>query len=202
MDRPIPHDALSDGSSPDELLPGMPDRRHVCRGLSGLGLVSCGVGAAVFAPGPAQAENWAAGKNALHIIVSKSARRLMLVRAGDAFLTAPVALGAHPKGAKYQVGDGRTPEGDYVIDGFNSQSRYYRALHISYPNAEDMRRAAAAGRSPGGNIEIHGMPDGFGDYDPASFSRDWTDGCIAVSNRVIDMIWRNVALDTPVDIRA
>jgi murein L,D-transpeptidase YafK len=180
----------------------LPDRRAACRRFAGLGLLGCGLGAAALAPGPARAESWASGENALHIVIVKSARRLMLVRAGAAFLTVPVALGTHPTGPKYAAGDGRTPEGRYRIDGFNARSRYYRALHISYPNAEDMRRAAAAGLPPGGNIEIHGMPEGFGDYDPASFSRDWTDGCIAVSNRVIDTIWRNVALDTPVDIRA
>jgi murein L,D-transpeptidase YafK len=180
----------------------LPDRRAACRRFAGLGLLGCGLGAAALAPDPARAESWASGENALHIVIVKSARRLMLVRAGAAFLTVPVALGTHPMGPKYAAGDGRTPEGRYRIDGFNARSRYYRALHISYPNAEDMRRAAAAGLPPGGNIEIHGMPEGFGDYDPASFSRDWTDGCIAVSNRVIDTIWRNVALDTPVDIRA
>ena len=193
----MPHNALPDGMLPGGPLPG---RRAVCRGLAGL--AGCGLGAAALAPGQAHAEDWASGANALRIVVIKSARQLMLVRAGAAFLTVPVALGAHPTGPKYAVGDGRTPEGHYLIDGFNDRSRYYRALHISYPNAEDMRRAAAAGLPPGGNIEIHGMPDGFDDYDPRSFSRDWTDGCIAVSNRVIDTIWKNVALDTPVDIRA
>ena len=163
---------------------------------------SLGLGAAALAATPARAASWAEGGNALHIVVSKSARKLMLVRAGVAFRTFPIALGANPKGPKRQAGDGRTPEGRYAIDGFNPQSRYYRALHISYPNARDMALARAAGEEPGSNIEIHGMPPGFEDIDPSGFEHDWTDGCIGVSNRAVDAIWKNVALDTPVVILA
>ncbi len=177
-------------------LPMPPDRRGICRGLAGA------AAAAALGPAPARGESWASGANALHIVVVKSLRKLMLVRAGRAFHTFPVALGSHPTGPKRAMGDGRTPEGTYRIDAFNDQSRYYRALHISYPNAEDVLRAQAAGLEPGGNIEIHGLPPDFDDYDPKAFSRDWTDGCIAVSNRAIDTIWRTVALDTPVAIRA
>lgn len=169
-------------------------RRDVCRGLMG------GVG--LLAAGPVKAESWAEGKNALRIVVIKSARKLMLVRAGTAFRTFPIALGARPEGPKREAGDSRTPEGNYLIDGFNDRSRYCRALHISYPNAEDLRRASVAGLSPGGNIEIHGMPAQFDDYDPVTFPKDWTDGCIGVSNRAIKVIWASVSLDTPVDIMA
>lgn len=181
----------------DRLTPRFPanlsaiGRRDVCRGLAGSALVA----------GPARAESWASGSNALHILVLKSARRLMLMRAGEAFHTFPISLGKNPTGPKRAEGDGRTPEGTYLIDFFNDQSRYYKALRISYPNAEDMRRAAAAGLPPGGNIEIHGMPPDLDDYNPKEFSRDWTDGCIAVSNRAMDTIWRTVALDTLVHIR-
>lgn len=172
----------------------LPSRRDVCRGMGGT--------AAVLVAGPVKAASWAEGSNALRIVVIKSARKLMLVRAGTAFRTFPIALGAHPTGPKREAGDARTPEGNYLIDGFNDQSRYYRALHISYPNAEDLRRAAAAGLPPGGNIEIHGMPTQFDDYDPVAFSKDWTDGCIGVSNRAMKAIWASVSLDTPVNIMA
>lgn len=171
------------------------DRRNVCGGIAACASVTLGARAA-------RAESWASGANALHIVILKSRRRLMLARAGAVLHTFPICLGTHPKGPKRAAGDGRTPEGNYRIDAFNDQSRYYRALHISYPNAEDERLAAAVGLAPGGNIEIHGMPPDFDDYDPAFFTRDWTEGCIAVSNRAIDTIWKTVALDTPVDIRA
>ena len=98
--------------------------------------------------------------------------------------------------------DARTPEGLYRVDAVNPRSRFHRALHISYPNAEDMRRARAAGVVPGSDIEIHGLPDRFGDYDPVAFYRDWTNGCVAVGNRAIEEIWASVGIGTPVEIRA
>ncbi|HUZ75934.1 MAG TPA: L,D-transpeptidase family protein [Stellaceae bacterium] len=149
-----------------------------------------------------KAEARASGARADRVVVIKSARKLMLLRAGNVLGMFPVALGAHPIGPKREQGDGRTPEGCYRIDGFNSHSRFYRALHISYPNVEDVRRARAAGVAPGGNIEIHGMPNGYGHYDPIAFYKDWTDGCIAVSNRTIDEIWASVGADTTVEIMA
>lgn len=153
-------------------------------------------------PISAKADSWADGDNALRIEVIKSERRLVLIRAKLPFATFPIALGRHPKGRKLRQGDGRTPEGEYVIDCFNATSYFHRALHISYPNVNDLRRAKASGIQPGGNIEIHGMPRGYEDYDPRAFTHDWTDGCIAVSNRAIEIIWRNTALGTPVIIKA
>ncbi len=115
------------------------DRRHLCLGL----------GAAVLAAGPARAASWADGDNALRIVVVKSRRTLMLMRAKLAFRTFPIALGANPKGPKTAEGDARTPEGDYRIDGFNPQSLYHRALHISYPNAQDLQAGKGGGSGAG-----------------------------------------------------
>ena len=157
---------------------------------------------ALLLPGLARAESWAEGRNALRILVVKAERKLMLMRAGQALLTFPIALGSHPKGPKRQEGDGRTPEGDYVIDRFDEGSAFHRALHISYPNDADMARAQAMGVDPGGRIEIHGLPPGYETLDPKRFGKDWTDGCISVSDRAIEMLWRNVGLGTPITIRA
>ena len=168
-----------------------PSRRAV---LAGAG--------ALFVPRAARAASWAEGANALRIVVTKSERKLMLMRAGAAFLTFPVALGSHPKGPKRREGDGRTPEGDYVIDRFDTGSYFHRALHISYPNAVDRRRAMAMGVDPGGRIEIHGLPPGYETLDAKRFDKDWTDGCISVSNHAIEILWRNVGLGTPITIRA
>lgn len=143
-----------------------------------------------------------AGESADRIVVLKSERKLMLVRAGSVLAAFPIALGACPVGPKREQGDTRTPEGFYRIDGINPHSRFHRALHISYPNEEDVRRARAAGVSPGGNIEIHGMPNRYGDFDPVAFFKDWTDGCIAVGNRAIEQIWASVSVGTPVEIKA
>jgi murein L,D-transpeptidase YafK len=171
-----------------------PTRRQLCRDLT--------LAATALLVLPVRAKAQSKGAKADRILVLKSERKLLLLRGENPLATFPVALGARPVGPKRRRGDARTPEGRYRIDGFNSHSRFYRALHISYPNAEDLRRARAAGLPLGGNIEIHGLPDGFGRYDPVAFYKDWTDGCIAVSNRAIDEIWASVGIGTPVDIMA
>ena len=169
-----------------------PDRRSLLWGAA----------VSVVAPGLAHAQSWAEGANALHILIEKSQRRLMLIRAGRTLLTFPIALGSHPVGPKRMEGDGRTPEGRYVIDRFVPDSYFHRALHISYPNADDILWAQAMGVDPGGRIEIHGLPPGYEGVDPKSFENDWTDGCISVSDRAIELLWRNVGLGTPIIIRA
>src|SRR5262249_25609436 len=107
-----------------------------------------------------------------------------------------VALGREPVGHKLCEGDGRTPEGRYVIDGRNPKSRYYLSLHISYPNAEDVARAKAAGIEPGGDIMIHGLRDG------TLREGDWTQGCIAVTDEEMDEIWALVPDGTEILIEA
>lgn len=135
-----------------------------------------------------------------HILILKS-ERVMVLLAGDQVLrTYPIALGQVP-GAKHEQGDKKTPEGRYFISGRNPHSRFHLSLQLSYPNAVDLRRAQAAGRAPGGDIFIHGMPEDDEDGDPAVFYADWTDGCIAVGNRAIEEIWDLVPDGTPVDIK-
>jgi len=135
------------------------------------------------------------------ILVVKSARLLELW-SGDVVLKQyPVALGSRPRGAKRRSGDNRTPEGTYYIDGRSRRSVYHRALHISYPNDDDLARARAARVDPGGDILIHGMPAWYGPHDPVRFFRDWTNGCIAVGNTAIEEIWDAVDDGTLVEIR-
>ncbi|MBX6369944.1 MAG: L,D-transpeptidase family protein [Rhodospirillales bacterium] len=135
------------------------------------------------------------------VLILKSSRELRLMRDGTVLKSYPVALGFNPVGPKLRRGDGRTPEGLYVVDGRNEASRFHRSLHLSYPNAEDRARAAAAGVDPGSDILIHGMPSEYGRYDPVRFYYDWTDGCIAVGNLAIEEIWALVPDGTPVEIR-
>ena len=96
------------------------------------------------------------------VVVEKAAARLSLLREGRPYRSYPVALGASPRGHKQRQGDGRTPEGRYVIGYREDDSQHYKALHISYPNAEDRRLAAGRGEDPGGMIMIHGQPNGLG----------------------------------------
>jgi murein L,D-transpeptidase YafK len=108
----------------------------------------------------------------------------------------PVRLGPNPAGPKIFEMDGRTPEGIYAIDSRKRDSLYYRSLHISYPSPDDAARAAKYGIPPGGNIRIHGTPRESG-----RFLGDWTDGCIAVTNKAMGEIWEAVSLGTPIEIR-
>lgn len=135
------------------------------------------------------------------IVVEKAARRLTLVR-GDAVLARyDVALGGDPIGPKHREGDGRTPEGTYTIDFKNAHSRFHLALRISYPNAADGDNARRRGVPPGGDIMIHGLPNGLGWLRDWHLLRDWTDGCIAVTNAQIEEIWAAIDVGTPVEIK-
>jgi murein L,D-transpeptidase YafK len=132
---------------------------------------------------------------ASRIQVDKSERVLKLISDGQIFRSYPVALGDNPRGHKLYEGDERTPEGLYLIDGRNPNSSYYLSLSISYPNSRDVARARSKGLNPGGQIMIHGTPSG-----KARNGRDWTDGCIAVSNAAMEEIWRLVDEGTLIEI--
>jgi murein L,D-transpeptidase YafK len=135
------------------------------------------------------------------IVVHKKARTMELFNAGQVLKTYKIALGGEPIGAKTKQGDHRTPEGMYVIDSRNLHSQFHRSLHISYPNPADKERARRLGVPTGGDIYIHGLPNGYGFIGAAHRARDWTDGCIAVTNAEIEEIWRLVENGTPVEIR-
>ncbi|MDE2230382.1 MAG: L,D-transpeptidase family protein [Alphaproteobacteria bacterium] len=137
------------------------------------------------------------------VLVIKSIRNLQLYRAGNILKTYACALGKHPEGPKLRIGDGRTPEGVYTIDSRLADSAYFLALHVSYPDAADMRRAAAAGVNPGGKIFIHGLPNHYKDRAAAivAFPYDWTDGCISVDDISMQEIWNAVDDGTPIEIR-
>jgi murein L,D-transpeptidase YafK len=135
------------------------------------------------------------------VLVEKAKRRLTLLRDGHVVHEYRVALGRHPAGAKRAEGDGRTPEGRYWIDWRNPDSKYHRSLHVSYPDETDRARAAAVGVEPGGEIMIHGLPNGAASIGRAHRLHDWTEGCIAVTNEEIDEIWGLVPDGTPIEIR-
>ena len=135
------------------------------------------------------------------ILILKKDHLLELLSAGKVFRTYHVALGSGCLPPKERQGDARTPEGHYVIDNRNAASQYHKALHISYPNADDRKRAARLGIAPGGDVMIHGLPNGKGYIGAAHRLYDWTLGCVAVTDQEIDEIWTMVALGTPVEIR-
>src|SRR5262245_52634824 len=135
------------------------------------------------------------------VLVLKRERRMLLLRAGEVLREYAIALGGDPVGPKQQRGDRRTPEGEYLLDWRNQDSAYHRAIHISYPNLEDELRAAELGVHPGGGIMIHGLPNGEGWVGAAHRGRDWTRGCIAVTDQEMDEIWELVDDCTPIEIR-
>lgn len=135
------------------------------------------------------------------IVVEKGKRTLTLFAGGLAVRTYKVALGIQPLGDKVKKGDNRTPEGTYFIDFKNSQSKYYKALHISYPDAAHSQRATALGVSPGGDIMIHGLPPKFASYGASHVQWDWTEGCIAVTDKEIDEIFAATPNGAPIHIK-
>ena len=145
---------------------------------------------------PASYTNASTPERVDRIVVKKTERRLYLMHGDEIVRSYKVALGYQPKGHKQRQGDGRTPEGRYLIDAKNGGSRFRKALHISYPSITDRLRAANRGKDPGGSIMIHGQPNG------RTFKKDgdWTFGCIAVSNMEIDEIHNDVDVGTPIEI--
>jgi murein L,D-transpeptidase YafK len=164
-------------------------------------LLSCqlihGGAAADTAGAPGYKLDWTPAER---IVIEKSRRKLTLVRADHVVREFDIALGGNPVGPKQKSGDSRTPEGEYVVDFKNLYSNYYLSVRLSYPNAKDVERAHKLGLDPGGNIMIHGMPNGIAWPYPGYVGHDWTDGCIAVSNSAMQEIWLAVRENTPVEI--
>jgi len=135
------------------------------------------------------------------ILIEKNARRLILISQGEVLKSYKIALGGNPIGPKERQGDNKTPEGTYVIDGRNKDSRFHLSLHISYPNERDKNRAKELGVSPGGDIMIHGIKNGFSWVGDAHTEVDWTKGCIAVTDEEIEEIGKLAPNGTIVEIR-
>ncbi len=135
------------------------------------------------------------------ILIEKKERRLTLISKGKVLKTYKIALGGNPIGPKERQGDNKTPEGTYFIDSRNKDSRYHRSLHVSYPNEKDKKRAKQLGASPGGDIMIHGIKNGFSWVGDLHTGIDWTKGCIAVTDEEIEEIDKLAPNNTIVEIR-
>ena len=135
------------------------------------------------------------------IVVLKSERKLVLYAGDTALRSMDIALGLMPEGPKQREGDYRTPEGSYFIEEKKSDSDFFLALRISYPNADDVAQARSLGVEPGGEIMIHGLPNTPRRSEASYRGVDWTDGCIAVSNSDMIDLWRLIAVATPIEIR-
>lgn len=135
------------------------------------------------------------------ILIEKKDRRLTLLSKGKVLKSYKIALGGNPNGPKEKQGDKKTPEGTYIIDSRNKNSRYYLSMHISYPNEKDKQRAKELGVSPGGDIMIHGIRNGLSSVAGLHAEFDWTKGCIAVTDEEIEEIEKLSPNGTIVEIR-
>ena len=132
------------------------------------------------------------------IAVHKSERKMLAFRNNKLVKTYHISLGNQPIGPKQFQGDGKTPEGLYHIDGKNPNSDYHKNLGVSYPTDAERAWAKEFKRSAGGDIKIHGFPNGYTYLDRVRLPRDWTIGCIAVTNKEIDELYELVEIGTPI----
>ncbi len=163
----------------------MINRRFVTLGAMGALMVACSK------PKPSKFKRYD-GPPVTRVQVFKGARRMQLLSGSTVLKQYNMQMGFAPMGHKNIEGDGKTPEGAYRIDRRNPNSRYHLSLGISYPNSDDIARAAAMGKTPGGEIFIHGTPYRYTGH------RDWTWGCIAVSDPEMEDIYAMVKDGTPI----
>ena len=135
------------------------------------------------------------------IVVYKSKRKMEVYADDNLLKTYTIALGKNPMGHKQFEGDNRTPEGAYTINARNPNSDYHKNLGVSYPDETDKANAGKLGKSPGGHIKIHGLRNGRGYIGKFHRLKDWTAGCIAVTNAEIDELYTAVKTDAIIDIR-
>jgi murein L,D-transpeptidase YafK len=133
------------------------------------------------------------------IVVLKSERKMEVYSGNELLKTYKISLGSNPKGDKEYEGDGKTPEGKYSISSKNDKSKFHLSLGISYPGKDDKAKANMAGRSPGGDIMIHGLRYAY--IGKLHRLGDWTQGCIAVTNKEIEELYEAVAVGTPIEIK-
>lgn len=163
--------------------------RYVVLVLAGLLLVACGDYSKFRKyDGPAVTQ----------VQVHKADRTMYLLHGDRVLKSYDIGLGFAPEGHKQIENDGRTPEGLYYINRRNPRSAYHLSIGINYPNAADRAYAASIGKSPGGDIFIHGGPQTDADKARARQTADWTWGCVAVTDREMEDIYAMVKDGTPV----
>jgi|GEM_PF-677029 len=147
------------------------------------------------------------------LVVKKQERRLLLYSEQALLRSYPIALGFQPNGTKTQQGDGKTPEGLYRIAVKNEASKFHLSLGLNYPNLEDGRKAWEQGQIDQGQWQAIQVADARSSLPPQNTalggeifihgggtSRDWTWGCIAMSNEDVEEVFKAVSVGTPVVI--
>lgn len=134
------------------------------------------------------------------VVVYKAAHQMLLLKGGVEIKRFWIALSDRPIGHKQFEGDKKTPEGTYILDYIKEKSNYYKAMHISYPNSQDIENARKLGKRPGGMIMIHGQPPSKSEYHETVQRTNWTNGCIALLNPDLDLFLSLVDVGTPITI--
>jgi hypothetical protein len=211
----VPVQPANAGSvSPSVPTPAAPVPAPVARGgaassafsTGGGGFSSVSGGAPSLPAPPAASANYGAGSSSAFemadkVVVIKHERVLRLYRRGRVIAEYPIKLGLNPYGHKQREGDFRTPEGNYELDFRNPKSEFFLSIKISYPNREDAAVAHENGHAPGGLIMIHGQPNEPKRPREHYATRDWTDGCIALSNADMVDVWLRTTAGIPIEIR-
>ena len=135
------------------------------------------------------------GPEVTRVLIYKESRTMYLMHHDEVLKTYDVGLGFEPLGHKEIRGDGKTPEGDYRVDRRNPNSEFHLSIGINYPNAEDRAYAKSIGKNPGGDIFIHGRP-----WKYRKGGKDWTAGCVAVTNSEMEEVYSMVKTGTLVSI--
>jgi murein L,D-transpeptidase YafK len=191
---------MSTDASSNGLLATDPKRRIFARRANRLWIPAVFVALLFGLCGPSPAQYVALPQRADAILIVKHERKLYLLRENLPLRSYRIALGLSPTGAKEREWDFRTPEGNYIIDFRQEHSHYFKALHISYPSPEDLKRSSALHLSPGRDIFIHGEPNQ--PTKPVAYykTRDWTNGCVALSDEDLQDVWNLTAGKTRVEI--
>ncbi len=134
------------------------------------------------------------------IIILKSKHQLLAYSNGQLIVTYKIAIGKKQTGDKEYEGDMKTPEGLYTINNKNPNSDFHKNLGISYPNQQDIEQAKRFLKSAGGDIKIHGLKNGQGYIGKFHRWRDWTNGCIALTNQEIDELYNHTPIGIPIEI--
>lgn len=136
-----------------------------------------------------------------HLIVFKSKRQLLAYADGKLLKTYKISIGLQPNGDKEFQGDNRTPEGTYLINDKNPNSICHKNLGISYPNNDDIKHAKRLGKPAGGDIKIHGLPNGLGFISKFHRWFGFTNGCLMVTNKEVDELYNAVKIGSQIEIK-
>lgn len=173
------------------------NRRHAALGLIAA-LAACGGSKSGTRTADIPQFKRYSGPPVTQVVVQKGQRRMHLLTGQTVLKSYDFGLGNQPVGHKQFEGDGKTPEGQYFVDRFNPRSRYHLSVGTSYPNERDKAYAAQFGLNAGGDIMFHGRgPEG---RILAPKNRDWTAGCIAMTDQEIEDVYAMLQLGTPVMI--